>query len=122
MVQYTFTTADVAASATNNNIFAGDRIQVAAYPRTVQGIAVIGLQNTPANADWSWELYAGPQLLASGISLVGQTTGQEAKNPDDFTPIGVVVPANTALQLKVTDSAADNAVHNARVYLLLDRI
>lgn len=120
MVKYLFTSADVAASATNNNLFAGDRVQVAPYARTVQGIAIVGLQNTPANADWTWELYAGPQLLASGISIVGRTTGEEVINPDDFTPIGMQVPANVALQLRVTDT--DAAIHNARVYLLLDRI
>jgi len=120
MVQYVFTTADVAASATANNILAGDRVQVAPYPRTVQGIAIVGLQNTPAVGDWSFELYAGSQLLASGISIVGRTTGSEVVNPDDFTPIGVQVPANSNIQLKCTDT--DAAVHNARVYFLLDRI
>lgn len=120
MVMYTFTTADVAASATNNNVFNGDRIQVAPYARTLQGAAVVILQNTPALADWSWELYAGPQLIASGIGIVGQSTGQEVRNPDDFTPVGIQIPANVSVQLKVTDT--DAAIHNARVYLLLDRL
>lgn len=120
MVKYLFTTADVAASATNNNILSGDRVQVAAYPRTLQGIAVVGLQNTPANADWTWEIYAGPQLIASGISIVGRTTGEEVINPDDFTPVGMLIPGNVNIQLKVTDT--DAAIHNARVYFLLDRI
>lgn len=120
MVQYVFTTADVAASATNNNLFNGDRIQVAPYPRQVMGAAVVILQNTPALGDWSWELYAGSQLLASGIGIVGATTGAEVVNPDSFTPIGMVIPANVNIQLKVTDT--DAAIHNARVYLLLDRI
>lgn len=120
MVQYIFTGADVAASATSNNYLAGDRIQVAPYPRTVYGIAMVGLQNTPANGDHTWELSAGPQLLATGISLVGRTTGSEVINPDDFTPVGMVVPANTALQLKVSDT--DAAIHNDRVYILIDRI
>lgn len=120
MVKYLFTTADVAASATNNNILSGDRVQVAAYPRTLQGIAIVGLQNTPANADWTWEIYAGPQLIASGISIVGRTTGEEVINPDDFTPVGMMIPANVNIQLKVTDT--DAAIHNARVYFLLDRI
>lgn len=120
MVKYLFTTADVAASATNNNILAGDRIQVAPVPRTFYAIAVVGLQNTPALADWTWELYAGSQLLANGISLVGRTTGEEVINPDDFTPIGVQVPANVNIQLRVSDT--DAAIHNARVYFLVDRI
>lgn len=120
MVMYTFTTADVAASATNNNVLNGDRLQVAPYTRTLQGLAVIILQNTPALGDWSWELYAGPQIIASGIGLVGQSTGSEARNPDDFTPVGVMIPPNTAIQLKVTDT--DAAIHNARCYFLLDRI
>jgi len=120
MVKYTFTGADLAASATQPNYFQGDRVQVAAYPRTIQGLALVGLQNTPANADWTWELYAGPQLLASGISIVGRTTGEEVINPDDFTPIGIMVPGNTPLQLRVTDT--DAAIHNCRVYVLLDRI
>jgi len=120
MVQYVFTTADVTTQATNPNVFAGDRIQMAPYPRTIQGIAVVGLQNTPALADWTYQLYAGPQLLANGVSIVGQTTGSEVRNPDDFQPVGIVVPANVPIQLSVTDT--DSATHNARVYLLMDRI
>lgn len=120
MVQYVFTGADLAASATQNNYLQGDRVQTAPYPRTVMGAAFVVLQNTPAVADWTWELYAGPQLIASGINIVGRTTGNEVVNPDDFTPIGVIVPAGVNLQLKVTDN--DNAIHNARLYLLLDRI
>lgn len=120
MVQYVFTTADVAASATSPNVLNGDRIQMAPYPRTIQGIAIVGLQNTPALADWTWQLSAGPQLLASGNSIVGQSTGAETRNPDDFTMVGVQVPANMPLQLQVTDT--DAAIHNARVYFLLDRI
>lgn len=120
MVQYVFTTADVAASATNPNVLAGDRIQVAPYPRTIQGLAVVGLQNTPALADWTWQLYAGSQLLATGTSIVGATTGAEVVNPDSFTPVGMVIPANTPIQLQVTD--ADAAIHNARCYFLLDRL
>jgi len=120
MVQYTFTTADVAASATAPNVLAGDRIQVAPYARVLQGIAVVGLQNTPANADWTWEIFAGAQLIASGISIVGRTTGMEVVNPDDFTPVGMTIPANANIQVKVTDT--DAAIHNARIYFLLDRI
>lgn len=120
MVQYVFTTADVAASATNPNVLNGDRVQVAPYPRTVFGIAAVILQNTPALGDWTWELYAGAQLLATGIGIVGATTGAEVVNPDSFTPVGMVIPANTPIQLKVTDT--DAAIHNARVYFLLDRL
>jgi len=120
MVQYVFTTADLAASATNTNILNGDRVQVAPYPRTVQGIAVVGLQNTPALADWAWQLNAGTQLLATGVSIVGASTGAEVVNPDSFTPVGMQIPPNTPLQLQVTDT--DAAIHNARVYFLLDRI
>lgn len=120
MVQYVFTTADLAASATNTNILNGDRVQIAPYARTIQGVAVVILQNTPALGDWSWQLNAGPQLLATGIGIVGATTGAEVVNPDSFTPVGMVIPANTPLQLQVTDT--DAAIHNARVYFLLDRI
>lgn len=120
MVQYVFTSADVTSGVTNPNILAGDRIQVAPYPRTIHGIAVVGLQNTPALADWTWQLFASSQLIASGVSIVGATTGAEVVNPDSFTPIGMMVPANTPLQLQVTDT--DAATHNARVYFLLDRI
>lgn len=120
MVQYIFTTADVASGVTNPNILAGDRIQQAAYPRNLLGIAVVGLQNTPAVGDWTWEVSAGPLLLASGISIVGRTTGNEVVNPDDFTPVGMTIPAGMAIQFKVTDT--DAATHNARIYFLLDRI
>jgi hypothetical protein len=120
MVQYVFTTADITSQATNNNVLAGDRVQQAPYPRVLQGIAVVGLQNTPAVADWNVEIYAGPQLLASCINIVGRTTGSEVVNPDDFTPIGMVIPANAAIQVKCTDT--DSATHNARIYFLLDRI
>jgi len=120
MVQYVFTTADVAASATTNNALNGDRVQVAPYPRTLQGLAVVGLQNTPAVGDHTWEIYAGPQLIASGINIVGRTTGSEVVNPDDFTPVGTVIPANVPIQLKLTDT--DAAIHNDRCYFLLDRI
>lgn len=120
MTTYIFTTADVAASATNNNVLNGDRVQQADYGRTIYGIAVVGLQNTPALGDWTWELYAGAQLLASGISVVGRTTGQEVINPDDVVPINVMLPPGKVLQLKVTDT--DAAIHNARVYFYLDRL
>lgn len=120
MVQYVFTTSDVAASATNPNVLNGDRVQMAPYPRQLYGMAVVILQNTPALRDWDWELYAGPQLVASGVGIVGNTTGAEVTNPDSFTPVGAIIPPNTPLQLKVTDT--DAAIHNARVYFLLDRI
>lgn len=121
MVQYKFDSASLAASATSQNVLAGDRLQVAPYPRTMQGIAVLVRDNTPALGDINWELYAGPQLLASGEGQLAQTTGGEVRNPDDFTPIGVGIPANTALQLRVVNADAAGA-HSVRVYFLLDRI
>lgn len=121
MVQYKFDGASLAASATSQNYLAGDRVQNAPYPRTIQGIAVIVRDNTPALGDLNWELSAGPQLLATGEGILAQTTGNEVRNPDDFTPAGMVIPANTALQLRLTNADSGGA-HSARVYFLLDRI
>lgn len=121
MVQYKFDGASIAASATSQNYLAGDRVQVAPYPRTILGMAVLVRDNTPALGDIAWELSAGPQLLATGEGQLAQSTGGEVRNPDDFTPVGMVVPANTALQLRVQNADAAGA-HSARVYLLLDRI
>lgn len=123
MAQYQFTTAagSIAASAINPNVLAGDRVQTAPYSRTLQGIAVIIRDNTPAALDMSWELYAGSQLIASGDGLVARTTGSEVVNPDDFTPVGMILPANTVMQLKVTNNDA-GAAHGVRAYFLLDRI
>lgn len=123
MAQYQFTTAagSIAASATNPNVLAGDRVSQAPYPRTLQGLAVIIRDNTPAALDVSWELYAGPQLIASGDGLVARTTGAEVANPDDFTPIGTVLPPNAVLQLKVVNNDS-GAAHGIRAYFLLDRI
>lgn len=121
MVQYIFDGASLAASATSQNYLAGDRVQNAAYPRTIQGIAVVIQLNTPALGDISWELSAGPMLLATGQGILAQTTGNEVRNPDDFTPAGMMIPGNTALQLRVTNLDSGGA-HSARVYFLLDRI
>jgi len=121
MAKYIFTGADLAASATSPNYFQGDRIAQTNYQRTLQKMAVVVLQNTPALADFTWELSAGPQLLASGIGIVGQTTGEEVRNPDDYSDVFMAIPPNTALQLRLTNADAA-ATHNARVYLLMDRI
>lgn len=121
MVQYQFDGASLAASATSNNYFQGDKAQVAPYPRTLQGIAAIIQLNTPALGDMSWELSAGPLLLASGQGQLAQTTGGEVRNPDDFTPVGAIIPANTPLTLKMVNADSGGA-HSARIYLLMDRI
>lgn len=121
MVQYVFTGASLAASATSNNYFAGDRVQVAPYARTIQGIAVIARDNTPALDDMSWELYAGSQLLATGQNILARTGGSEVTNPDDYTTLSVMVPGNVNLQLKVINNDSGGA-HTARVYLLMSQI
>jgi hypothetical protein len=121
MAVYKFTGADVAGLATNANYLAGDKISVASYARTIQALALVSLQNTPAIGDGEWRLYAGAQLLGQGTSVVGLTTGAEVKTPDDFSPINIQIPAGQTISLEVTNLES-GVTHSFRAYFLLDRI
>lgn len=121
MVQYVFDGASLAASTSSPNYLAGDKVAQASYPRTVQAIAVVIQLNTPALGDMSWELSAGPLLLATGQGQLGQTTGAEIRIPDDLQQVGQTIAPNTVLSLVMRNLDA-GAAHSARVYFLMDRL
>ena len=114
------TAASFIAASALSNVLAGRKTAMKPYVRTIQGLAVIIRDNTPALGDITWRLFVGDTEVASGRGILANTTAGEYRFPDDFDVIGIQVPGGMTVTLDVTNADSGGA-HGVGVGLAWDR-
>lgn len=94
------------AAAIGVDLWAGDRDQVAPYPRRILAAAYIG---SNAVGLGEIDLYVGPVFVCH----LTVTTAAAALNKNvDVLPVSIDVPANTMIHAYITEAGAANVTNN----------